>query len=63
MNFPDFMPTDTCACFQWGFEKLMRMQNPTPAELEELLPINRVVARRKKSEETRIESASEKDAA
>lgn len=54
---------DPCAYFEWVFEKLMRMSDPSPAELEELLPVNWVAARRKKSEETRIESASEKGAA
>lgn len=54
---------DPYAYFEWVFEKLMRMSDPAPAELEELLPINWVAARRKKSEETRIDPASEKGAA
>ena len=37
---------DPYAYFEWVFEKLMRMKNPTPAELEELLPVNWVATRR-----------------
>gem|GEM_PF-2905687 len=37
---------DPYAYFEWVFETLMRMKNPTPAELEELLPVNWVATRR-----------------